>query len=74
MKSHKKGFTLATTLLIMVFVFAVSAVMVAVPLLSAVIKPVLLTVATFESLDFHVRTAYFGSALAGAIVAFTWAV
>ena len=29
MKSHKKGYTLATTLLIMVFVFAVSAVMVA---------------------------------------------
>ena len=29
MKSQKKGFTLATTLLIMVFVFAVSAVMVA---------------------------------------------
>ncbi|MBP3389608.1 MAG: hypothetical protein J6K71_00335 [Clostridia bacterium] len=28
MKSHKKGFTLATTLIIMVFVFGVSAVMV----------------------------------------------
>ena len=46
----------------------VVAVMVAVPFATAVMSPLLLTLATLESLDFHVTGVYFGSALEGAIV------